>query len=608
MSDNNNRELQNTEYLSVTFEEIKQKLIERAESHYPKTYKDFSKTSFGSLMFDLVAMVGEQLNFYAQFVANEGFAEYARTGIGLQSAARQNGVSLQNSAPQGMVRVSFPLVVSEDQVSVEESCIYTFQKGALLTGEGNQIVMTQQTVRIDPKVDLMDAARAQPITTEFSPDGSRPLIYYVQKDIPAIAGELKRFVIDIGSNSGFLSIEVPDRTCTDIISILDSEGNEYYEVDNLSINTVETGINFVEADTLQQVEKMIDMPVPRRFQVVERGAAKFIEFGHGSEDTLKKKRLPASSSDLHLNKQGHAHVSSREVSFERYLTNDKYGVAPTNTTLTVLYRSNDSDNSNISAGEITTIQSAEIIFEDEQALGVNNMQFIKNNISCNNQEPFNGVVRFQSTKEIALTCMAAAGAQSRAVTEKDIVSMCYVIPPQFGKVTKASVSRDSRGLRKMLNLYCISEDSNKNLQKASNLLKQNLKSWLGSVKMVTDRIDIFDAHVLNLGLYLDITLKDQSEVNSAMPRIREYLYDEITLTTPEIGQAFSIGEIERILGTMPLVQRVNKVQVSVKNGQGYSNTRFDIMPNTAPDGSAIYLPEDFIWEVKNPTDIIGILK
>lgn len=606
MNDNNNRQLQNTEYLSVTFEEIKQKLIERAESHYPKTYRDFNKTSFGSLMFDLVAMVGEQLNFYAQFVANEGFVEYARTGIGLGAAARQNGVSLHNSAPQGVVLLSLPIVVSDDQSTPESSCKYTILKGALLTGPGNQLIETQQDITIDPEVDLLPENQA--VTTEFNVDGSRPLVFYVQKSVPAIAGEIKRFVVDISSNSGFLSIELPDRSCTDIISIIDSEGNKYHEVNSLSINSVETGIRFVEADTLQPIEKMIDMPVPRRFQIVEKGDAKFIEFGHGSEDTLKKKEVPASSRDLYLNKQAHKHIVSREITFGKYLSNDKYGVAPSNTTLTILYRANDSNNSNIAAGEITTVQSAEIVFEDEQGLGQSNMQFIKSNITCVNEEPFNGVVRFQSTKEIALTCQAAAGAQSRAVTEKDIVSMCYVMPPQFGQITKAAIFRDSMGLRKMLNLYCISEDSDKNLQQASTLVKENLKKWLESVKMVTDKIDIFDANVLNLGLHLDVTLRDRSEANNAMPRIREYLYEEMTLTTPEIGQPFSIGEVERILGTMPIIQRVNKVKVSIKNGSGYSSTRFDIMPNTAPDGSVIFMPENFIWEIKNPTDIIGNVK
>ena len=371
---------------------------------------------------------------------------------------------------------------------------------------------------------------------------------------------------------------------------------------------VKVGIRYTNADSGEQVEKMIDLPVPRRFSIKEEGEAKFIEFGYGSEDTLKLIETPARSQDFFLDKQSHKNVISKETTMGRYLMTDKYGVAPNNTTLTIVYRSNTSDNSNIAVGEINTIQSAEVVFDDEPGFGESNMQFVRNNISCTNEEPFNGVVRYQSTKEIALTCQAAAGAQARAVTEKDLVSMCYAMPPNFGKITKASIHRDSEGLRKMLNLYCISEDANGNLQKSSSLMKENLKKWINSVKMITDRVDIFDAKILNLGLFLDVTLKDRAEASSAIPRIREFLFEEMTLTRPEIGQAFSIGEVERILSKMPIIQRVNKVQISVKKGTGYSPTRYDIMPNAAPDGSMIYMPEDFIWEIKNAIDITGIIK
>lgn len=600
----NNRGLQNTEYLSVTFEEIKQRLLERAETYYPDTYRDFNKSSFGSLMFDLVAMVGEQLNFYAQFVANEGFIEYARTGIGLTTGARRYNVTLGNTAPRGYVTLQFPMVVSEDQVTPDPTGKYSFLKGALATGPGNAVVELQEDVIIDPSVELSSGK----ITTSFSPDGSRPLVYFVEKQCPAIAGQIQTFVVDVERYSNFLSIEVPDRSCTDILSIIDSEGNNYYQVDSLGINSIEIGLRYTNSDNGQEVEKMIDLPVPRRFSVKEEGEVKFIEFGYGSEDTLKIIEGPAKSSEYFLDKQGHRHPLSKEITPGKRLQNDKYGVAPSNTTLTITYRSNSSDNSNISIGEINTIQSAEIVFDDEVGFGEANMQFIRNNISCTNNEPFNGVVRYQSTKEIALTCQAAAGAQARAVTEKDLVSMCYVMPPQFGKITKASVHRDSEGLRKMLNLYCISEDLDGNLEAASTLMKENLKKWINSVKMMTDRIDIFDAKILNLNLFLDITLKDEADAQSAIPRIREFLYNEINLTRPEIGQHFSIGEIERILTKMPIIQRINRVQVGVKNGTGYSSVRYDIMPNAAPDGSTIYMPEDFIWEIKNPTDITGIIK
>ena len=139
-------------------------------------------------------------------------------------------------------------------------------------------------------------------------------------------------------------------------------------------------------------------------------------------------------------------------------------------------------------------------------------------------------------------------------------------------------------------------------------VKENLKKHLDKVKMMTDRIEVFDAQILNLGLHLDISLSDKSETSSALPRIREFLFNEMTLSTPEIGQPFSIGEVEKILAKMPIIQRVNKVEVIIKSGSDYANTRYEKAGNVAPDGSQIYMPEDFIWEIKYATDITGNIK
>lgn len=601
--DNNNRGLTNTEYTSVTFDEIKRKLINRSQTYYPDTYRDFSKTSFGSLMFDLVAMVGEQLNFYAQFVANEGFVEFARTGIGLTQGARRAGVYLGDTPPQGTVRVDCPMVVGTDQITPDPNGGYIILAGTLMSGESGATVELAENIVINPAVDI-------PIATTFTEDGTRALVLHVTKEAKAIAGTIKKFVVEVGPEpKSHIRINIPDPSCSEILSIFDANGNEYSQVDNLSYNVVTKSLTFKNADSGTLVEKMIDMPVPRRFRFYMEESNKFIEFGYGSEKNLKISEQPADSKDFFLQKPGHRPISERVILPEKYLESDKYGVAPNDTTLTITYRSNTSENSNITIGGINTITSAELIFDNEIEFGEDNINFIRNNLSCINTEPFNGLVRFQSTKEIAMTCQAAMGAQGRAVTEKDFVGMSYAMPPKYGKIKKSSIYKDVNGLRKNLNMYCIAEDSDGNLQKPSSQLRENLRTWLSSVKMMTDTVDVFDAEILNLGLSLDITLKNKEDMNTALPKIRSFLYEELTLTTPEIGQPFSIGEVERILNLMPLVQRVNEVKVRVKNGTGYSNTRYNISgDNVAPDGSMIYMPENFVWEIKNQSDITGIIK
>ena len=97
MSNNrNNRGSSDTNFTSVTFDEIKERLVNRAKTYYPDSYQDFNDTSFGSMMLDMIALVSEQLNFYTQFVANENYIETTRTIQGYTSAAAKEGLQISN--------------------------------------------------------------------------------------------------------------------------------------------------------------------------------------------------------------------------------------------------------------------------------------------------------------------------------------------------------------------------------------------------------------------------------------------------------------------------------------------------------------------------------
>ena len=61
------------DYTSRDFEKIKNDLLNYTKRYYPDTYKDFNEASFGSLVTDLVAYVGDNLSFYLDYNANESF-------------------------------------------------------------------------------------------------------------------------------------------------------------------------------------------------------------------------------------------------------------------------------------------------------------------------------------------------------------------------------------------------------------------------------------------------------------------------------------------------------------------------------------------------------
>ena len=91
------KKLQPIDYTSRDFDSIRRDLENYAKRYYPNTYKDFNQASFGSLMLDTVAYIGDILSFYLDYQANESFLESAVEYNNVLKLARQLGFKLNRS-------------------------------------------------------------------------------------------------------------------------------------------------------------------------------------------------------------------------------------------------------------------------------------------------------------------------------------------------------------------------------------------------------------------------------------------------------------------------------------------------------------------------------
>ena len=78
-------------YTDRDFTSIKSALVDYAKRYYGDSYKDFNEASFGSLMMDMVAYVGDQLSFYLDYQTNESFMDTALEYGNILRMARQMG-------------------------------------------------------------------------------------------------------------------------------------------------------------------------------------------------------------------------------------------------------------------------------------------------------------------------------------------------------------------------------------------------------------------------------------------------------------------------------------------------------------------------------------
>jgi hypothetical protein len=111
------KKLQPINYTSRDFDSIRRDLEEFAKRYYPDTYKDFNKASFGSLMLDTVAYVGDILSFYLDYQTNESFLDTAIEYNNVIRLARQTGFKM-NTSPSSYGMLTFYLQVPSNQTTV----------------------------------------------------------------------------------------------------------------------------------------------------------------------------------------------------------------------------------------------------------------------------------------------------------------------------------------------------------------------------------------------------------------------------------------------------------------------------------------------------------
>tara|TARA_R110001592_G_C13181069_1_gene750900 strand:- start:1775 stop:3574 length:1800 start_codon:yes stop_codon:yes gene_type:complete len=591
------------DYTSADFDKIKKDLVNYAKRYYPNTYKDFNEVSFGSLMTDLVSYVGDNLSFYLDYNANEAFLNTSLEYDNVISHAQQLGYR-HSPVRSSVGHVDIYMPVPADSVNVAPDLNYLpkMLKGASFsTAGGNTYTLTEDIEFYDQNVEV--------VGNEVSSDGSKTTYYILKVKGKVVSGQNKQTTIEVGDFKRFLKLKVPGENISEIVSVYDTNGNQYYEVDYLSQNVVYRPVINRNASTMQNnVPSVIKpFPVPRRFVVERAGQELFLVFGYGSEAEIKTNEV-ADPSEIVLDILGKNYVSNASFDPSKLLTTDKFGVTPVNTDLLITYRVNNQENVNAAVGAITNIVSPNVEFRNPQTLDVAKMQYIIGNLEVFNEEPINGDITIPTTEEIKRRAAHTFATQKRAVTLQDYVSVTYAMPANFGSVKRAAIYRDDNDLTRNMNMFVISEGTDGKLATASTALKDNLKTWLNSVKMVNDSVDIMDATIINLGIEFEILSKQDVSTSAAFNLAKEELYEKLTEATSEIGEPFQITEVFKILKDVPEVLDVVDVRIIPKFGANYSGFPLELEDNMSPDGRILYIPHNCIWEIKYKSDITGTVR
>lgn len=222
---------------------------------------------------------------------------------------------------------------------------------------------------------------------------------------------------------------------TEVMSVKDSQGHIYYEVENLSQDVVISQVKNVDDNTRTSVPYTMQIkPVPRRYVIEnDRENNTHIQFGYGSAENITGD-LIADPADVVLDITSKPYVTAETFDPTNLIKTDKFGVVPTNTTLTIEYTANTTEIANASVGTVSTIVSPKLLFKNRASLSENLISTMLSSIEVDNEDPILGDLAPISADEVRIRALGAYASQGRAVTREDYINIAYRMDPKFGKI------------------------------------------------------------------------------------------------------------------------------------------------------------------------------
>ena len=621
-------------YLGRDFSSVRQNLIEFAKTYFPSQYNDFNESSPGMMFVEMASYVGDVLNYYVDNQYRETLLNFAEEKKNVYNIAQSYGYKPKTAVPATVeleVTQTVPAkLVGSDYVPDEDYAGVVSTNGIVSSDTGVDFTLLDQVdFRVSSSLDKRTEEVVQPAS------GTNPTEFILKKRVLAKSGTTTSQNFSFTSAKKFDKVTLGNTGVTEIVSIVDSNGNKYYEVPFLAQDTVFETIENTTLNDPSLSQYQNDTPymlrlikTSRRFitRITENDRTE-IRFGAGVSDNPDEEIVP--NPDNVGSALGFG-VSKLDESFDpsNFMKTKTYGLAPANTTLTIKYRYGGAVEHNVRASSITSAKNITFTI-DSGNLDSTKVQTSEDSLSFNNPSPATGGASKETLVEIKQNALAFLNTQNRAVTRQDYITRVYSLPQKYGNIAKAYIVQDEQNETNVdgetniipnplaMNMYLLGYDANKKLTSINDAVKQNLKLYLSQYRILTDAINLKNAYVINVGVKFAIITQrgfNKSEVlfNCIQAVKRHFDVSRWQINQPIVLSdiAYQISLVDGVASVVPPGQNNPEKQLivienKVLTSQGYSGNVYDVAGATKK--GVVYPSLDpSIFEVKYPNqDILG---
>ena len=598
----------NIKYTDRDFVNIRERLINFSKTYFPNTYTDFDPSSPGVMFIEQAAYVSDVLSFYLDNQVQETYLQYARQNNNLFELAYMFGYKPKLTG-MANAELDFFQQVPAKTINGTQTPDYDYA----LKIPGNTTVSSRNgyNFTIEDELDFSVSSSSDPTTISVAQiTGNEPSYYLLKKKRNAMSGTIKSATFSFGEYQEFPTVVIQDSNFGGIIDAVDSNGNQYYEVDYLAQELIYSDVKNTNTNDPNNYQNEGNTPyILKTFQTPYRFVTRILnnraiqlQFGSGNPNDVTEEVIP-NSDNVGLGLTFTKNKLTTAYSPTNFIFTNTYGIAPSNTQITVRYYSGGGVGSNVEANTLTRLDTSNIKFLNTN-LNSSTSNYVFNSLAVNNPKAASGGRAGDTLDELRQNIMSNSNTQLRAVTADDYLIRALSMPGKYGIISKAYAQKPlSQQENTTLDIYVLSSDGAGNLAAPSISLKRNLREYLNQYRMIGDTIAIKDAFVINIGIEFDIVTIPEVNNNDVLRSCILNLQRILATERQSINEPISIRELEVGLDSVKGVQTVNSIKVINKYGGAYSQYEYDI--DGATQSRIIYPSIDpMIFELKFPNEDI----
>src|SRR6056300_207599 len=554
-------------YTERDFEGLRQDLVNYTKQYYPELIDNFNDAAVYSVLMDLNAAIGDNLNYHIDTSIQETVLQYAQQRSSIFNIARTYGLKIPGNRPSVAI-VVFSITVPA--LGDQEDSRYL---GILRAG--SQVIGAGQVFENVYDIDFASQYNNEgfPNRTKIPNfDSNNVLINYtITKREVVVNGLTKVFKKTINPNDvkPFFEFFLPEQNVLEVVDIIQKDGTSFqstptysefvnakdrwYEVDSLAEPTV-----FIEDSTKPsdqpgiKVGKYID--TENRF-ITEYTPQGFMKVQFGGGTTTPDEQL----ADFARNG-----VTMR---IQEYQNNIGLGrTVKANTTLFVKYRIGGGSQSNIGVNAINQVGTVNFFVNGPSNT---NNQTVINSLTVNNITAAIGGANQPSIEEVRNMVTFNFASQNRAVTVNDYNSLIKKMPGKYGAPAKTSITeKDNK-----IDIEILSYDSSGNLtQTVSNTLKQNIANYLSKYRMINDYISVNVAQVIDLEYDISVVLDSGQNQGQVITQIIDVVSQSMSPLSRDLGENVNVSDIRKKIQDVAGVISISDVSIFNKVGGQYSSS------------------------------------